>query len=434
MTVTRTIFICLLLSAIAGCASGGSNPAARDTAGPPSPVSGGADLPGRPRLPDIAPFTGEAIRVGLLLPLSGGSKEVGEALLDAASLALFDSYDPRLELIPFDTRGTPEGAARAAAEAAAANVEIAIGPLFASSIQSAAPTLQERGIRMIGFSNDRSIAGGGIYLLSFMPDQEVRRVMAYAAAEGYQRFGALLPDTPYGDEVLASFGKSANELGVGITALEFYQREAAQVFEPVKRLANYDTRRRAYVREEAFLKRLDDDFADEILKGLEAFETIGDPVFDAVLIPEGGTLLSAMAPVLPFYEIDPKNVKFLGTGLWDDPAIFREIPLRSGWFAAPPVEGFQSFAVRFETLFGSRPPRIATLAYDATALVALLARNEIRADRFSREALTDVNGFSGIDGIFRFRSDGIAERGLAVMEITGREFKTISPAPESFEK
>ena len=121
----------------------------------------------------------------------------------------------------------------------------------------------------------------------------------------------------------------------------------------------------------------------------------------------------------------------LGTGQWDESGVGAEPALIGGWFAAPPPSERADFEKRYERAYGRKPPRLATLVYDATALAAVLAQAEGGPD-FSVEALTDPNGFAGRDGIFRLVPEGVTERGLAVLEVEPRGFKVISEAPESF--
>ncbi|MCH8347894.1 MAG: hypothetical protein IH901_05310 [Proteobacteria bacterium] len=178
----------------------------------------------------------------------------------------------------------------------------------------------------------------------------------------------------------------------------------------------------------------DDDLAKEILKGLEPFETLGEPPFSAVLVPEGGQFLRSLVPLLPFFEVDPLKVQFLGTGLWYDPTLPGEPTLEGAWFAGPDPAKVEDFMARFEGLYGYRPPRIVTLSYDAISLVATLARIEFKKARFSGKTLQNANGFEGLDGIFRFRGDGTAERRFAILEIRKEGFFVVSPAPSSFQE
>ena len=162
-------------------------------------------------------------------------------------------------------------------------------------------------------------------------------------------------------------------------------------------------------------------------------ETLGGLPFDSVLIPEGGATLRRLAPLLAFYDIDPDKVRFIGTALWEEPNLGREPSLVGGWFAAPPPAQSAAFLGRFEQIYGRRPPRIATLAYDAVALAVALTKAPTGID-FSPSAITSLSGFAGIDGVFRFRPDGIAERGLAIVEVEAEGFRVISPAPQTFEQ
>ena len=166
---------------------------------------------------------------------------------------------------------------------------------------------------------------------------------------------------------------------------------------------------------------------------VKAFAAAGDIDFDAVLLPEGGARLKALAPLLPFNGIDPDKVKLLGTGLWADATIGTEPALEGGWYAAPAPQARLDFEKRFEALYRHAPPLLATLGYDATALAAVLAKKDGPPD-FSASALTNPSGFAGLNGIFRLREDGIVERGLAVLEVHRAGATVIDPAPQTFQR
>ncbi|MCK5041796.1 MAG: penicillin-binding protein activator [Sphingomonadales bacterium] len=373
------------------------------------------------------------IKVALLLPLSGTSANTGKALLDAATLALFQAYDPRIQLLPFDTLGSVDGAKRAASDAIAANVSVILGPLFSNASLEVSTLARDANIPMVSFSNNKEIAGDGVYLLSFMPDEEVNQIISYASAQGYTRFAALIPEGAYGEIVLNSLSQAVAKGGGEITALEVYSPSAEGVFQPVRRLANYAERRQAYVSEKRFLENLGGGMADDILESMEHLETIGEVPFDAVLVPEGGELLRNLVPLLPFFEVDPAKIKFLGTGLWDDRSLIHEPPLKGGWYASSVPENTDVFYKNFKDIFHYTPPRIATLGYDAMSLITMLSRNEIARHRFSTTAFLSPNGFVGVDGMFRFSDHGVSERKLAIVEIQPNGFRTIQPVPDSFE-
>ncbi len=402
-----------------------------------APATPPVPRPAPPAAPEIAltPPTVDAdgpVRVALLLPLSGPSAALGESLLNAALMALYDIGDDRLTLLPRDTQGLPEGAIDAVEQAVADGAQIVLGPVFSASVQAAAQVTRGRALNMIAFSTDQSVAGDGVYLIGFMPEQQVDRVVSFAARQGLQRFAALIPANAYGDTVVAAIQRVVPREGATITRIEVLTGGPDSFQEPVQILADYQARRSELEAMRAQLRARDDEVSRRTLDRLEGRETVSAVGFDAVMLAEGGDRLRALAPLLPFYDVDPAQVRFLGTGLWDEPSLGREPSLVGGWFAGPEPQASTEFRTRYEQLFGALPPRIASLAYDAAALAAVLARTRSQP-YYEASTLTNPAGFAGIDGIFRFRADGISERGLAVLEVRPNGVNVISPAPVSFD-
>jgi len=386
--------------------------------------------PMRPLVPP--PATTDTVRVGLLLPLSGRNAAIGKALLNAAQLAMFDFADRRLELLPIDTRGTPTGAQAAAQTAIGDGAQVILGPLLAGSVQAAAPAARAAHVPVIAFSSDRRVGGGGVYTMGFLPEDQVRRVVSYAIQQGITRFGALAPDNAYGATVFETLRDVTRSLGAQVVEARFYDPAADDFTDVVRVLADYDNRRQALLEQRAELEKLDDEVSRQALKRLETLQTIGDLPFEALLIADGGKRLQSVAALLPFYDIDPAKVRMLGTGQWDVPGLGSEPALAGGWYAAPDPAKRRGFEQLYRDAYGDTPPRLATLAYDATALAAVLARQQDGPD-FSEATLTSVSGFEGRDGIFRFLSSGVTERGLAVMQLRQRDARVIQSAPTTFQ-
>jgi len=335
------------------------------------------------------------VRVALLLPLSGANAILGNAMLDAAQMALFDAADDKLELAPHDTQGTPQGAAEAAQAALADGARLIIGPLLAGEVEAVKPVTQAANVPVLAFSTSTALAGGGVYLMGFLPRQEIERVTAFAHAKGVSHFAVLAPRSPYGEIAVEALRAATQAQGASLDRIDYYDPAQSDLTPVVKRFAaGHD--------------------------------------YDALLLPEGGARLRTLAPLLPYYEIDTEKVRFLGTGLWDEPGLGAEPALTGSWYAAPPPGLRADFERRFLDLYHRAPPRLSTLAYDATALAAVLARGDHGAD-FSAAALTNPNGFAGVDGIFRLRPDGLVQRGLAVLEVHRDGNVVVDPAPETFQ-
>ena len=174
-------------------------------------------------------------------------------------------------------------------------------------------------------------------------------------------------------------------------------------------------------------------FANSADAAIKPAQDIARTDADAVFIPLGGQILRAISPTLGSSGLDPSKVKLLGTSLWSERGNLSEPTLTEAWFAAPSPDDDEAFDAKYKAAFGVNPPQLAALSFDAVSLVALLAKGPAYK-RFTRSALTDPNGFAGVDGIFRFLPDGTAERGLSVIAVTPSGFHEVDPAPKTFVK
>jgi branched-chain amino acid transport system substrate-binding protein len=337
------------------------------------------------------------VKVGLILPLTaaGNAAVAAQAMKNAAEMAMAEFNNPNIQLLVKDDAGTASGAQLAAQQAINDGAEIVLGPLFAHSVGAAAQLTRPRGVPIVAFSTDTSVAASGVYLLSFLPESDVDRIVDYAMTNGKHSFAALLPDNAYGNVVDGEFRQVVGRRGGRVVALEHYGNDKADLQDPAKQIA---------------------------AAGREA---------DAIFLPEGADTLPSVVQTLAANGVDPHRIQLLGTGVWDDSRLSNEAVLQGAWFAAPDSAGYRNFSARYRRRFGQDPVRTATLAYDAVSLVAALVKTQ-GAQRFSAEVLTNPSGFSGIDGIFRFRPDGTNQRGLAVLRITPSGPQVISPAPRAF--
>jgi branched-chain amino acid transport system substrate-binding protein len=337
------------------------------------------------------------VKVGLILPLSAGGNAGVAALSmrNAAEMALAEFNNPDLQLLVKDDGGNAFGAQQAAQQALDEGAELILGPLFAQSVGPVGQLARSKGVPVIAFSTDANVASRGIYLLSFLPESDVDRIVGYAAGQGKKSFAAAIPDNAYGTVVEAAFKQIVPRRGGRVVALERYPLDRAAMQGAVRNVA------------------------------------AASNSADAIFLPDGADSVSAVVQTLSAGGVDPKRVQLLGSGLWDDPQIFSNAALEGAWYAAPDSTGFRNFSARYRTRYGQDPVRTATLAYDAVALVAALTKTQ-GAQRFTEPVLTNASGFNGIDGLFRFRPDGTNQRGLAVLRVAPAGGQIISPAPKSF--
>ena len=354
---------------------------------------GGFTLPGEA----ITGATG-SVKVALLLPISapGSTASVAKSLKQAAELALFDFDNPNVSLVPKDTKGTPDGARDAAESAVQEGAELIIGPLFAQEVRGAAPVARRAGVPMIAFSSDESVAGNGVYLLSFLAGRDVPRIVSFAMSRGKRNFAVLVPQTAYGRIAEAAFAKAVTSGGGSA---------------PVRA---------------TFSSSNMDGAVQQIAGAVKSGQRI-----DALFLPAGQEELPSLAPLLASAGVTNATVQFIGTGQWDYSNVGNAQALIGGWYPAPDPQGWSKFAQKYAQTFGGTPPRIASLGYDGVSLAVALSQNP-PGQRYSYSQLTRASGFAGVDGLFRLLPDGTSERGLAILEVRRGAPSVISPAPRSF--
>jgi branched-chain amino acid transport system substrate-binding protein len=406
--VAQRLATLVLVGALAACAGAG---APAPVVKPSAPYALGTPVPTTPvSATPMPPPSVQSTKVALLLPLSGPNADLGKTMLEAAQLALFTTGSNRLTLIPRDTTGTTDGAASAAKSVIADGAKLILGPLIADDVDAVKPIAQAANVNIIAFATKTQVAGGNVFLIGFLPRQEVAREVSYAQNQGLKRFAALAPNTPYGHLMGDSLNQIAASGGAGVTRVEYFDPNAPDITASIKHLMPASA---------------------AATQGGAALAG-GNLPFDALLLPEGGDQLKQITGQLKTAGIDSTTTRFLGSGLWDDSSIVADPDLTGGWFAASPPDVRHDFEGRFEKTYGHPPPRLASLAFDAAALAAVLAKSD-NADAFSAQAIQNPNGFTGVDGLFRFGSDGLVQRGLAVLEVDPAGDKIVSPAPQSFQ-
>ncbi|MBO6689030.1 MAG: penicillin-binding protein activator [Alphaproteobacteria bacterium] len=427
--------------ALAGCATQAPGPVGPISTGNPrvDPVPGGeaTNPDGSPideeNMGELAvpegPYTPphmegrEIIRAGVLLPFTHPNPRVrqqAEGMLAGIELALFDYGNENIVLLPKDTGGSVSQATTGAEDLANKGVDIVLGPLFGANVQPVREALTpesetgffglgaeepEEGKPVIAFSNDKSVASYGAWLASIAPEEEVAAIVEYAALRGYDQFAFFGPQSSLGTRIEGAMQEAVMLNGGFMLASGFYEsgntNPAAE--------AEY--------------------FATTIASAVEAGARV------AVLVPERGNRLRRIAPLLAYYGVDTRQVKMLGTGGWNDEAVWREPSLRGAWFPTAPASDIADFEQSFTRLYGSEPSSLAAVAYDAAALVVALSQDGV----LETEELINRDGFLGVNGLFRFRADGSAERSLAIMEIDptardGSGVREILPVSPSFDE
>ncbi len=349
---------------------------------------------------DESKLNAPPVKVAILLPLSGSKADIGQSLLQAAQLALFDLGAETFELMPADTQGNPALAAQAAQQVIKDGAQLILGPLFLDSVRSVKPIAARANINVIAFSTDWSQAGGNVYLTGFMPFVQVDRITDYAARQGYIRTALISENNTYGNAVERTFISAAGKRGVQVPKIIHVGQ--------ARTITPFD------------------------------LQSLKSANIDSVLIAVNGQDAANISKAMSDYGMPSSMIKRLGTGLWDDEMLARNPYLDGAWFSAPAPSQRRRFEENYADLYGIAPPRLATLSYDATALAAVLAKmgtttkSGAYRPAYNATSLHNPNGFAGIDGVFRFNRNGLIERQLSVIEFRNKQMQEIDQAEKRF--
>ncbi len=424
---------------MAGCASTGTRPVAPVDSGKPRPEPDRAPRPDEPLPPETtgpdisggeldpvgrasdgymprhlvtnsadqieAPLIDpDSIRqVAVLLPFSSENAAVrkeAEGLMEGIEFMMFESGLKNIVLMPLDTGGLPEQARTAAQNAVTMGADVVLGPLFNHNVQIVAQEVAAKNIPVMAFSSDMRSGGNGAYLVSLPLEAEIARVVDWASLNGVTQFAILGPANTYGRRVESAMRFEVAQRGGSFISAQFYSPSDQTPTVQAEMMAQT-------------LREADTYFPGQV----------------AVLIPEQGNRLRAVAPLLPYYDVDIKSVKVLGTGLWNSSEVWREPSLAGGVFAAPDPDRLGAFETKYAALHNEAPTKLASMGYDA----ALLAFSLLIDEQMNRQSIENANGFQGVNGLFRFNLDGSIDRGLAILEVTGKGgVRVIDPTPRSF--
>lgn len=345
---------------------------------------------------------GAPVAVALLVPHGSADKQeaaLAQDLENAARLAVSDLQGVQIDLRVYGTAGQAGQAQQAALNAVADGARIIVGPLHAESANAVALAVAGRNVNVLAFSNNATVAGGNLFILGQTFSDTARRLTGYAARQGKQRILTVHSNNlagQMGRDAIAQAAAASGSTIVGNVPYEFSQQGVISAVPVVTSTAR---------------------------------STNADAIF---MTANTAGALPLFTQMLPENGLGADEIQYIGLTRWDKPPQTLELPgVQNGWFAVPDTLRQQQFESRFHAANGKFPHAIAGLAYDGIAAIGALASRGQR-DALSRASLTQPAGFQGTGGVFRFRSDGTNQRGLAVATIREKRLVVLDPAPQSF--
>lgn len=343
-----------------------------------------------------------AVPVALLLPRGSGNAgddTLSDSLEKAARLAIAGLDGVRIDLRVYGTAGQPARAQEAALQAVADGARIILGPVYAENANAVAVAVAPKGINVLSFSNNATIAGGNLFVLGPTFENTAERLVGYAKRQGKQRVFVAHDQNVPGQLGAQAIQQAVARAGVTLSGTLGYELSQTGVIAAVP----------------------------QIKAGVEAGQA--DALF---LTANTAGALPILAQLLPEQGVSPATTQFIGLTRWDIPAQALDLPgVQGGWFALPDPTATAAFAARYQAAYGTAPHPIGGLGFDGIAAIGALVKQR-GAAALTGAALTQGAGFQGANGVFRLRTDGTNERGLAVAQIRDRQVVVIDPAPQSF--
>lgn len=346
--------------------------------------------------------TSKPVPVALLVPSGSGSANdasLAQSLENAARLAMSELSGVTIDLRVYNTAGDANQAASMATKAVNDGAKVILGPVFAQSANAAGVAVARRNVNVLSFSNNPNIAGGNVFILGNTFQNTANRLTRYATRQGKGKILVVNGQDQAEVQGSAAIQTAIQNSGATLAGTSSFELSQNGI---VNALPEISAQVRGTGAQSIFLTS----------------GTSGALPFLAGLLPENG--------------VDPASIQYIGLQRWDIPANAMSLPgLQGGWFAIPDPALSSRFSGRYHAKYGATPHPIAGLAYDGIAAIGALVKAG-KANALTTTALTQPQGFVGVNGIFRLRGDGTNERGLAIAQIQNGSVVIIDPAPRSF--
>jgi hypothetical protein len=347
-------------------------------------------------------YNGAPVAVALLVPSGSGQATddlIARGLENAARMAIADLGGVQIDLRVYQTAADPNTAGAMAAKAVDEGAKIILGPFYALEANQAGAAVAGRGVNVLAFSNNPAIAGGNVFILGQTFDSTAGRLASFAVGRGLTRIMIISDQNPAGEAGKAAIQNAVASAGGSVAAVGSYEFSQNGIVQAVGSIA------------------------------ASAKSANAQAVF---FTADTGGALPLLTQLLMENGISPAATQYIGLTRWDIPTANLTQPgVQGGWFALPDPGLAQQFYSRYQAANGSAPHATAGLAYDGIAAIGALVKQG-GPGALNANGLTQGAGFVGVNGIFRFLSSGVNQRGLAVAQILNQQVTIVDPAPRAF--
>jgi len=353
----------------------------------------------------------DILKIGILLPLTGEFKDIGDSFLKSIQLALYDVSNRKVRIYPKDSKAKALDSYKAAKEFEENGIKIVIGPIFYESLER----LNEiNGITFISFTNKTQNIPKNIISFGINIESQINVLNEYFYKEKIKNTLLLSPKKKFVDQI-----KAIKSSKINFNRSFLYDISPKKITGQIEKITRYRERKKNLERRIEILKKSDLYKNQQELKKLEQRHTLGSVNFDSVLVVDFGERLKSVLTSFMFSDISNKKVKFFTVNQWFDKTLFNENALQNLHFPGIDLNNLQRFNKKFSNQFKVKPYDASILAYDALGLVYYCwSRNNFQ---FKKEQLYESKGFKGLHGKF-FIENNITKQKLKIYKVSEKKF------------
>ncbi len=338
------------------------------------------------------------IKIGLLVPLTGSNKEVGQSIIKAVILAVTDINNDLIEIIIKDTNSEPNKTLKSAIELKELGVQVIIGPVFH---QSLAYLDQIKGVKFLSLTNKTIDLPKNTISAGVNSTSQLLAIKKFLDLNNIKKTIFLTPIQNYEFEIK----KGIEESNINIFKEHSYDPDPTKLTKQIEEITYYNVRKQNLQNEIYKIKKSSDINKEQKIKDLEKKYTIGNVDFDAVIISDFNENLKSVATSLLYTDIFPTDKYFITLNQWFDESLLREKDFQPIYYPSINKKNFDDFKERFFKKFNENPNHLSLLSYDLIGLVYYLSsKNDLsKLDRIFKKK----NSFKGKTGIFNVKDNKI---------------------------
>ena len=343
----------------------------------------------------------EMINIGIMLPLTGKHYKIGRSLLNAAQLALSKTNQENIRFHIVDT-GNNEELVQNTYKLINKGIKIIIGPVFTNNCLILKDLIDEEEITVISFSNNSQLEETNYYVFGLTLEDEINKLLNYSINRGLRKYAVVLPENEFGQRVKKKIEEQKNKNSSIFFKYEFYDTANPDFYAVSRAISDYETRQLNLEEKIRELEKLKTENSLKEIKKLKKLDTYGELDFEAIIIiTEKFSDLSNLNSILPYYDVDPKNIQYMGTSVWAREIALKEPGLNKSYFSSLDILSRKKFEEDYSEVFNEKSHSISSLSYDLVGLLSSLNLNE---PIFNSTILNNNSGFVGINCLL-YKSD-----------------------------